>query len=313
MDDRQRQTAAHYRVSIPAFHDVWAPVLAALTRPLLDRISLETAARRLEVGCGIGLILRAMTDRAPAGAVTIGADLLPEMLTRARDHAPAAGLVRLDAARLPFGDASFDLVFSAFTWHHLREQLRALAEAQRVLRPGGRLALLTWSDRDDSCTAFDLWEELLNEFGAPEDDPDPTPTWHAMISTPEALTALLSQAGFAAIDVAVETGQWTWSPDDLLRYRTEMGPSRRRLEKLPPARRVALVRKARAAIERLEPGDLTWRATFLLATARRADDAGGADADYRTVCPNCGTVMYDRGCKTRCPKCHFFTDCSDPW
>lgn len=35
--------------------------------------------------------------------------------------------------------------------------------------------------------------------------------------------------------------------------------------------------------------------------------------DYRTVCPNCGAVLLDRGCKTRCPRCHFFSDCSDPW
>lgn len=35
--------------------------------------------------------------------------------------------------------------------------------------------------------------------------------------------------------------------------------------------------------------------------------------DYRTVCPNCSAVLFDRGCKTRCPRCHFFTDCSDPW
>lgn len=35
--------------------------------------------------------------------------------------------------------------------------------------------------------------------------------------------------------------------------------------------------------------------------------------DYRTTCPNCGAGMFDRGCKTRCPRCHYFTDCSDPW
>lgn len=35
--------------------------------------------------------------------------------------------------------------------------------------------------------------------------------------------------------------------------------------------------------------------------------------DYRTVCPNCGATLFDRGCKSRCSRCHFFTDCSDPW
>lgn len=35
--------------------------------------------------------------------------------------------------------------------------------------------------------------------------------------------------------------------------------------------------------------------------------------DFRLICPNCGAAMFDRSCKTRCSRCHFFTDCSDPW
>lgn len=44
---------------------------------------------------------------------------------------------------------------------------------------------------------------------------------------------------------------------------------------------------------------------------RRAPD--DRSCDYRTLCPNCGAVLVDRGCKSRCSRCHFFTDCSDPW
>jgi len=39
-------------------------------------------------------------------------------------------------------------------------------------------------------------------------------------------------------------------------------------------------------------------------------DVGG---DFRRICPNCGAVLRDRECKSRCTRCHFFTDCSDPW
>ena len=45
-------------------------------------------------------------------------------------------------------------------------------------------------------------------------------------------------------------------------------------------------------------------------------DAAPRDAvenDFRRVCPNCGALLVDRSCKSRCLRCHFFTDCSDPW
>jgi len=35
--------------------------------------------------------------------------------------------------------------------------------------------------------------------------------------------------------------------------------------------------------------------------------------DFRRICPNCGATLWDKECKSRCPRCHFFTDCSDPW
>jgi rubrerythrin len=36
-------------------------------------------------------------------------------------------------------------------------------------------------------------------------------------------------------------------------------------------------------------------------------------ADFRCVCPHCGTTLREKECKSRCPECHYFTDCSDPW
>jgi hypothetical protein len=36
-------------------------------------------------------------------------------------------------------------------------------------------------------------------------------------------------------------------------------------------------------------------------------------SDFRRICPNCGNTLTDRECKSRCPRCHFFTDCTDPW
>lgn len=49
-------------------------------------------------------------------------------------------------------------------------------------------------------------------------------------------------------------------------------------------------------------------------TARQlAPPEGAACTDFRRICPNCGQTLWDKECKSRCPRCHFFTDCSDPW
>ncbi len=72
-------------------------------------------------------------------------------------QAGAKGLetVRANAARLPFADASFDAAMLVSMLHHVDEPARALAEAKRVLRPGGRLAVMVFT-REDIADAWCL-------------------------------------------------------------------------------------------------------------------------------------------------------------
>jgi hypothetical protein len=61
----------------------------------------------------------------------------------------------------------------------------------------------------------------------------------------------------------------------------------------------------RTPVDRLQP---TTEAGHKSAAAN-CDAAG----DFRRICPNCSATLWDKECKSRCPRCHFFTDCSDPW
>lgn len=111
---------------------------------LLDLARVKAGERMLDIGCGTGsLVVEAGRLVGPAGGVT-GIDPSPEMIARAGRKARRAGIdadfQEAGAERLPFPDARFDLVTSTLMLHHLPKPARdtSLAEAARVLKPGGR-------------------------------------------------------------------------------------------------------------------------------------------------------------------------------
>jgi SAM-dependent methyltransferase len=114
---------------------------------LLERLGPLAGARVLELGFGGGRLLERVLE---AGAVrAAGVDHSSEMIVLAtqRNRAPiTAGRLDLrggDVARLPWGDGGFTVVLSANAFFFFEEPERALAEAHRVLAPGGRLAIAT--------------------------------------------------------------------------------------------------------------------------------------------------------------------------
>ena len=115
---------------------------------ILDAADTRPGDRLLDVGCGTGtLALLARRRVGPQGRVT-GIDPSPEMIARARDKAAAGGgAAHFELAaieKLPFPDASFDVVTSSLMFHHLNRplQLAGLDEIRRVLAPGGRLCIV---------------------------------------------------------------------------------------------------------------------------------------------------------------------------
>lgn len=104
----------------------------------------EPGARVLDVGCGAGVdVLAAARFAGPQGSVA-GLEFSPHMLDRAEANlrltaTENATLRQGGAESLPFPDASFDLIISNGVYNLVPDKPRALAEAFRVLAPGGRL------------------------------------------------------------------------------------------------------------------------------------------------------------------------------
>ena len=134
----------------------------------------QDARHILEVGCGTGHWLAGL--HAPAGRL-YGLDLSAGMLAQAQQRAERLRLARGRAGQLPFPDASFDLVYCVNALHHFQQQRDFVAEARRLLRPGGALAVAGMDPRflRDRWYIYDYFE------GTYETDLVRFPSWGTVL------------------------------------------------------------------------------------------------------------------------------------
>jgi SAM-dependent methyltransferase len=123
-----------------------AEQIADVGRTVVGKAEPGGGERVLDIACGAG---NATIPAAKTGAEVTGLDLTPELLEAGRAAAAEAGVeidwVEGDAEQLPFEDGSFDVVLSVFGIMFAPDQRAAAQEAARVLAPGGRLAIGSWT------------------------------------------------------------------------------------------------------------------------------------------------------------------------
>lgn len=123
----------------------WKAFSTGIIAPWVLRVArLPEAADVLEVGSGGGGNVEVFARRFPGWRIT-ASDYDPDMVALARERLASAtdrvSVERADATSLAFPDATFDLVISIGVWHHVGDWRKAIAEAARVLCPGGQLLL----------------------------------------------------------------------------------------------------------------------------------------------------------------------------
>jgi ubiquinone/menaquinone biosynthesis C-methylase UbiE len=189
--------------SIPALYEshlvplIFQPYAADLA----ERVAERVVSRVLEIAAGTGVLTRALDQALGDGVAIVATDLNPAMLAQARamgtrravDWRPA------DAMALPFPDASFDCVVCQFGVMFFPDKPRALAEARRVLAPGGVLLFNAWDRIEENEFADVVTDALAALF--PADPP------RFMARTPHgyheraAIARDVKSAGFAEPEV----------------------------------------------------------------------------------------------------------------
>jgi SAM-dependent methyltransferase len=137
----------------------FAPILAAQMAP---------HAQVLEIGIGTGAVARPLLD---LGFDVVGVDIAHSMLLRARERC-GARVARADGARLPVMSASRDAVVAVWVLHVVGDRERVLAEAARVLRPGGTLVIVCADAVYERDEIIDMIGEMRARLGRIRDVPD---------------------------------------------------------------------------------------------------------------------------------------------
>ncbi len=259
----------------------WAPVLDASARGLLDRVGTLAAGDPaagpmvIDVGTGSGVLAIDAAERWPE-ALVLGVDPSRGMLEMAARRAQRAGLdhervrwITAPAADLPLPDASMDLVVSSFAFQLVPDRPAALAEAWRILRPGGRLAFVTWLDRGDPFLPAEEFDEAVIDLGIEEPEPvDDDEPLAGDLRSVRAAADEVRRAGFARVSAREETLVFDWTLASYLAYKIRYDETAL-FRWLPDEQAHRLVDIAQRRLSTLPADAFRWRTPIVSVVARR--------------------------------------------
>jgi len=224
----------------------------------------------LDIGTGTGIVPMAACETAPRNLSVVGCDRSARMLLQARAQVAGLSVLEADATALPFRNGSFDLVTASFVLSHVGEFARALAEASRVLKREGKLAVSNWAPPTDPYGP--AWNDCLAEaISKPEVDGavrEVVPC-EDDFSRPGRLEAVLANAGFAVTVSDSLDLEMDLTIDQFLEDRELSSAGRRGLDLLGPTRWAEFCAAARERLADLFGPTIVYRRSALIVVGRK--------------------------------------------
>jgi len=245
-----------------AWADLAEPHNQPLFEAVLDAAEVSQGTRLLDAGCGSGLALTMARQR---GAITSGLDISPGLLAIARSRLPGADLAEGDMESLPFKDATFDAVTGVNAFQFAGAPDRALREAARVVRPGGRVvaSLFAAPERSQGTAAHEAMSALIPPGHAADHAP-------YALSAPGNLEAALAAAGLRVTSDGEVVCHWRYATmDDAVRALLCSAGGARATEAAGEEAVRDVLRQALAPFEDPRTGAVALRNTFRWVTAQR--------------------------------------------
>ena len=202
---------AGWTSNVSEYEAAFARITSQAIGPLLDAVHLRRGARLLDVATGPGYVAAAAAER---GATAVGIDFSASMVARARTVYPAVEFQEGDAEAIAFPDGAFDAVVMNFGMLHLARPERAMAEAARVLKPGGSFAFTVWAKPEDA-VGFGIILKAIQAHGNLGVQLPQGPSFFRF-SDPAECDRTLREAGFGNVRVVSIPQVWRFNaPDEL--------------------------------------------------------------------------------------------------
>lgn len=185
----------------------WSVIQEGQCRPVyeavLNRLKVGPGVAYLDAGCGAGMAAQMAADR---GAIVSGLDASEPMLAIARERVPAGHFIAGDLEQLPYADATFDAVMGFNSFQYAGDPTAALAEARRVTKPGGVVAIVTWGPPEGMPAAA-----LVAALRPLLPPPPPGAPGPFALSNETALRAFAQGAGLEPGEIFDEESPWSYS------------------------------------------------------------------------------------------------------
>jgi ubiquinone/menaquinone biosynthesis C-methylase UbiE len=195
---------------VPVYEEVFEPLSLAFARRALDRLGIRPGDRLIDVGAGCGGAALAAAER---GAQVLAVDASLKMVARIRTRANRTNgragelqAVVMDGTSLAVPNAVFDSALSVFGVILFPDAVRGMQEIARVLKPGGRVAVVTWTETE----RYELAARLIaaiTEVRGPQAPPSVLPAQLRFRDEPVFRT-LFTQAGLVVDDIVRSEQRW---------------------------------------------------------------------------------------------------------